>query len=81
MSTESVEKSIDVYLWITFFTGIILSVGFVVLIGRIWAGSKYAWLILLSLMLLFSNIFAILANSASRKWTADTDAKNPFLYL
>ena len=81
MGEETVEKSIYVYLWITFYTGIILSVGFIILIGRICAGSKYAWLILLSVMLFFSNIFAILANAASRKWTADPDAKNPFLYL
>lgn len=68
------------YVGIVFWTSLILILGFVAILYRIFTGSKYQWLIALSLMLMLSNVFAIIGDRVAGVWTKDSDRKG-YIFL
>lgn len=71
------------YWHIVMATSIALICGYTIVLARAWQGSKYTFVVTISLMLLISNLFAILSNEAMRPWILDPDGgkKIPFLLL
>lgn len=71
------------YYHIVMATSILLICGYIVVLARTWRGSKYMFVIAISLMLLGSNLFAILSDSAMKPWILDPSGgkKIPYLLL
>lgn len=75
------ESVSDTYFKIVFYTGLVLTAAYLLVLIRIYTGSKYKFLYLMSLMLMMSNVFAILADSFQKPWLKDLNKLNPYLYI
>lgn len=79
--TASIDHALHTYYEIVFYTGVFLSIGYLIVLYRIWAGSKYDFLYLITIMLLFCNIFGILSDAFMKPWFFDPSKKKPYLAL
>lgn len=62
-------------------TSSILILLYIIVAIRVFKGSRYQFLFILTIMLLLSNIFAITANEAAKAWSDDTTNKNYYLII
>ncbi len=80
-STDRLDQSLNTYFRIVFVTCVILIALYAMVLFRIFKGSKYQFLYLMTVMLLVSNIFAILTDTFQRIWLVNIERLSPYLYL
>ncbi len=64
-----------------FYSSLVILAAYVIVLYRVYKGSQYLFLYIISLMLLISNVCAILSNLAMKVWFKDPAQIDPYLYL
>lgn len=81
MESTIEDQKFNTYCQLVLYSSLVILAAYVIVLCRVYKGSQYLFLYIMCLMLLISNVCAILSNLAMKVWYKDPTKIDPYLYL